>query len=293
MAKKPIQFLFGIHEFAAYDPKTGLPYGSSVTCKAATYTLSGELKKQTGGSSAYPHAIETGLIEAQLSITMGEHSDFIRTIALGNTPATNAAEASGFVSAATNALGTSAIDATTGIASATGKAGGESDLKFAAYAGKVVSATTVDIYGLNSVDFARGNNLVYIDDENKITAAPLTITTSATTEIPNTGIELTGGSGAIGMTIGDTLTFHSRPLTSGSLVGTYGSPEDIFPEFGAIITGEQRGNGQMTRLDIKRLKVIGMPLNYAAKEFGDAELAAESYRDETLNQVFTEQWINI
>ncbi len=278
------RIIFGVHSFTPYDRATFEPFGTAKVLGSSTFSLAGELVKLNGGSNRYPFAIEDSTITAEIALAMKEFPDFAFELFLGKAPTANSAEADGSVTTLTNRKGTSVV-ANTGIASVDVLSSSEADLKFGKYLVKVASATTVDVIGFSDVDFARGTDLVFEDDNLKITAAALTIVQSATVEVPKLGIELTGDSGVIAMVTGDTASFEIRPINTKSMDVTIGATTDVFPEFGAIMMGQQRGNGEMVEIEVFRAKATGLPIGLDEKAFAEPEVTAEAFFDSTANAV--------
>lgn len=281
------QSVFGIHSVTAYNPDSGIPYGTAKVVGNFSLNLSSELVELTGGSSAYPWQIENGPIATEGSILLKEIPDWLYQVFLGDAATTNAAEASGAVSALTNILGTTCMDAATGIDSIGLKSGSSASVKAGMYVVKVVSATTVDVYAMTDVDFARGTDLVFQNDTLKITASALTVTTAgAATEIPGTGCEIIGGSGTIAMTTGHTAIFDTRPINAGSTTATIGTTSNSFVDVGLFCAAQKQGNDEIFMLDIMRCKAIGHPFTLAEKAFMESEINLRAFRDSTRDGLF-------
>lgn len=287
------RIFFGVHSFTAYDRDSGLPYGTALVVGQSGFSLSGELASLLGGSNKYPWAVEETNITAELSLTVKQYEDWMMQLFLGKKPTASGAAALGTVSSIVNKKG-SVIDATTGIASVQAKSGSESDLKFSKYVVKVVDGATnaVDVFAKSNVDFSRGTDKDFEDDLLKITATPLTIAgTGGVVEIPGFGLELIGGSGTVDLAAlgadGDTAEFEVIPPSKKSIDAVFGGTSDVFPEFGAIVTGQKRGSGEMVELDIFRLKAVGLPLGFQEKTFSEAEITAQAFYDADKNGVFS------
>lgn len=284
MALSTPRAIFGVHEFTPYSRVTGLPFGTARVLGSSSLALSGELIKLNGGSNKYAWDVQDGLITAELSILMREIPDFATELFLGKQLTSNAAETGGSVTTIANQNGISVV-ATTGLASVGVLSGSEDDVKFSKYVVRAVSATTVDVYALTDLDFARGVDKVFEDDTLKITASALTIITATPVTIPDFGLELTGDSGTIALVTGDTATFSARPINTASIDVSIGATNDIFPEFGAIVVAEKQGTGRMFEIDLKRVKAIGLPLGFDEKAFSESEVTAEAFYDSVLNKV--------
>ena len=287
MALSAPRVAFGVHSCTPYNTSTGEFYGILKVLKGSSLSLSGELQKLMGGASKYPWAVEDGAISAEMSLKFSEYPDFVFTLFLGATPTNNAAETSGNCSSLTNKYGTSCMSATTGVATATVKTADKADLKFGKYVVKAASASTVDVYFSSDCDIGRGTNGVYTTDLLKVVAG-LSITTSTAVEITDHGVELTGGSGTISLVTGDTAQFEVRPLNSDSMTVTIGAVADqTFPEFGAIVMAQKRGNQEMLELDAYRCKSAGLPINFEAGAFSEAEAKINLMYDSGRDGVFS------
>jgi len=287
MALSQPRGVFGVHSFTPYNVTTGEFYGTVKVLQSSSLNLSGELINLNGGSSKYPWAVEDGLITAELSLSFSQYDDFLIELMMGKAPTANAAEATGSVTAITNKYGTSAVDASTGIASIGVTSGDSADLKFAKYVVKVASATTVDVFASSDIDFARGTDAAYDSDLLLIESGVTISGTSGTTALADWGLEFTGGSGTVSMTTGDTATFEVRPPNSKSMDVVIGASTDNYPEFGAIIMAQARGNGELFEVDCYRLKAAGLPVGFATNEWSNAEVTCTAFYDSVRNGVFS------
>jgi len=212
--------------------------------------------------------------------------DFLFEVFLGAEVNTTAASATGTVDAIANKNGTSVV-AATGIASATVKTGSEADLKAGIAVVKAVSATTVDVYWLTDIEFSNGVDLEFIDDELKITASPLTITTSTAVEIPNTGVELTGGAGTIAMVSGETAVFKAASAHGGISEVIIGKSSATFPEHGQVALSAKRSDGSLMEIDIHKAVGAGFPIALEETVFSIPELTVKLLFDTALNRIAT------
>lgn len=286
--------IFGVHSVSPYSRVTGLPYGILKVLKSSSLSMSGETIPLMGGSNKYPWAIEDGAITCEMSLNFSQYEDFVFELFLGKAPTAGTTEATGNVSTLTNKYGTTAKSATIGVASVAATAADETDLKFGKYVIKVVSATTIDIYLLSDIDIARGNNAEYQNDALKLNATPLTITSGATTAVAELGLTFTGGSGTIGMTIGDTATFDVRPINTKSSTVRIGSSNDsVFPEFGCIAISQKRSTGEMFEIDLFRCKAIGMPINFEKDTWSEAEVKVSAFYDSSKDGIFDLRHVTI
>ncbi len=271
---------YGIHSICPFRISDGLPYGILKVLGGGTLTLSSEFEDLFGGSSKFAWAVEAKTISAEWTATVKSLPDFLFELFLGATVSTTAASATGTVSALTS-IATGVFSATVGIASVGKKSGSTADLKDSIYIVKYVSATTVDVYALTDIEFKKlgGAALTYIDENLKITATPLTITTATATEIPNTGIELTGGSGTIAMTAGGTARFHVFSTHAGMSEIKIGSSSTTFPEHRQLCLSQKRANGDVFEMEMYRVVGSGMPVPLEEQAFSIPELAMKLVYD--------------
>lgn len=272
---------FGIHQMTALSRTTGLPYGKIEVLGNFSAENTREFIDLYGGSNPNIIDSENGNVTGDVSITVKEFRSFLYTLA-GYDVSAIASNSDGEVSSAlANKYGTSVYSATTGIATATVKSGSEADVKDGKYIVKAVTSTTVDVYAVFDNEFQVGTDLTYQDDTMKITASPLTITTSSAVEIPGTGIELTGGSGTIALTVGDTAVFETRSPNSGGFEASYGpSPDPI--EFECYMTSQTKSNGEFVVEHFPRVKFASVPAGMSEKEWHEAEVTLKVLYDSDL-----------
>lgn len=287
------RLLFGVHSWTPYSRITGLPYGTIKVLKSSSLSLTSTLVELMGGSSKYSWAVEDGPIAAELNVKGSQYEDFMFTLFLGFAPTDGSSEPTGAVSTLANKNGTTCQKATTGIASVAVHSGSDSDLKFGKYVVKVVSATTVDVYIKSDIDLGRGVDGTIQDSLLKITASALTIVTSgALTNIPNFGLDLVGGSGTIGMTIGDTATFDVLPdNTANASVNIGSSTGTVFPEFGSICMAQKRGTQELTELDVYRCKGAGMPIGFDMNAWSEYDIKIKCMYDSAQDGVFGMRYV--
>jgi len=287
MALSDPRTIFGIHSVAPYNRTTGEFYGIAKVLDSSSIAINSELISLTGGSQKFPWAIENGPSTAEISLSVGQYDNFLLELAYGKAPTENAAEANGSVTVLTNKSGT-LVEATTGIASVGIETGEEDELKFGKYVVKAATTTTVDVYVSSDVDFARGVDGSYESDLLKITAIPVTVPDSgATVSITGYGVELTGGSGTVAMTAGDTATFEVRPPNSKSMDLVVGGATAVVPEVGLMVYSQQRGTSEMFEIDVYRAKLTGMPFGFTKFEWSVAEITAQAFYDSTRDGVLS------
>jgi hypothetical protein len=286
MAQSQRKSVFGIHEITAYDRNTRLPIGNAKVLGAVNIAASAEQVELLGGSNPFAWETEAGQATLDLTVTVREFPDWFYDVLMGKAATVNAAEASGSTSALTNAFGTSVLDATTGIASIAVKSGSEADLKTGTFIVKADSATTVRVFALTSADFKNGTDLDYVDDTLEVTSSALTITAAGDVDIPALGVTLTGGSGTIGMTEGDTAIFSTRAINAGSLEVTVGGQGDVAEAVGLFVTAQKKGTNETFMIDVFKAKGFGFPINMTEKAFAESEIVLKGAYDSDRDGVF-------
>lgn len=286
--------LYGIHAFTPYSRTDGTPYGTVKVLKSSSLNLTGSLVDLMGGSAKYPWNVETGPITAELQLKGNDYKSFLFTLFLGVTPTDGSTEATGNVTTLTNKLNASVKNAVTGVASVAVHTGNDQDLKFGKYVLKATDATHVDVYLLGDIDIARGADGAIQNDALKITASPLVVTTGAVlTNIPSFGLDLVGGSGTIAMVAGDTATFTVRPDNTANTVVTVGSSAGtVFPEFGAIVHAQKRGDQELSELDIFRCIGNGMPINFDMNAWSEYDIKVKCMYDSVLDGVYMARFVS-
>jgi hypothetical protein len=171
------------------------------------------------------------------------------------------------------------------------KSGEVLEMKAGQYIVYAVSATTVDVYATTSVDLKKGTALTIQDDSLKITATALTISTGAKVEIPDTGVELTGGSGTIGMTAGDTAYFEIWPPHAGVEVITIGAAANAFKRVALTFAASKRTTGEIGYVECPNAIALGVPFGFKEKGWSSGSVMIRAYRHETFD--FAMKFTNI
>lgn len=279
--------LFGIHSILFYRRDNRKPYGKILKVLAnSNINLAADFEDLTGGSERYIIASEPKNITPEFAVTSKEYPDYLYELFTGATVVQNAAEATGNVGALSNVSGTTVFDATTGIASVAATAADEGDLKFAKYVAVATGANTVNILASSDIDFARGNDAAYQNDDLEVLAADITIpSTGGTVAVPELGLTFTGGSGTVAFTTDDTAKFDVRPINNGSSIISIGASTGEFPEFGAICYAQKRGSGEMFEIEMFRCIGAGLPMPLEEKVFAQAEITIKPLKDFALDKV--------
>jgi hypothetical protein len=277
MSKKQI---FGVHSITPYNIATGKPISLEPFKVIGTFSVSltQEIIESFGGSSFDAWGVELGARTFEGAMLLKEYPSALMEIATGTAPTVIAAEASGSVSSLINASGTSAFEATTGIASVELKAASAIDVPFASYSIEVVSPTTVDVYVSSDIDFAQGTDKTFKAGTQKVNSSPLTITSATVVDIPDFGITLTGGSGSIAMTIGNYASFSSKPANTGSRTINIGSPLARPTNIGLMAYAQRQSDGTMFEINVYSALFGGLPITLTEKAFSESEMTFKAKR---------------
>jgi hypothetical protein len=278
---------FGIHSVGAVNRSTGLPYGMLAIVGDASISLTASSVDNRGGPSLFPWATEITEVDSNASFNLKSWPDWVYTVFFGaSVSITSASASTGTISGLVNYVNTSVFDASTGVATATLKSGEAANLKFGHYIVVAASATTVNVYTPSNFDFTRGTDLFHDDDTLKITTSALTITASTAVEVPGTGIELTGGSGVIGMTAGDVAYFEVAPPHNGISDITIGQSGIVFPEHELWLFGKKRASGEcMSIRCYKAQAVSGGTIPLSQSDFAATDINVKLLVDSTYNSV--------
>jgi hypothetical protein len=285
MALSEPRAIFGIHSVTPYRRNDGTPYGIMKVLQSSSLAFTGELIDLNGGSQKYAWASEDGLISAEMTLAVNQFEDFMFELFLGASTTANAAETTGAIDDFVDVKGTSIKDASNGIDAVEVTAGDSADLKFGKYVIKALSANTFDLYLMSDVDLGRGTDVAFENDALKLNATALDIS-AADVVVANLGLTFSKV-GTPAFTVGDTASFKVRPPNSGSSEIVVGSvANQSFPEFGAVVIAQKRGNGQMVEVDLFRCKAAGMPVPFETNAFAATEITAKALYDSTLDGVY-------
>lgn len=285
---------FGIHSIVAVNRTTQVPYGEAAIVGDASVAFEASSVDLRGGSSLYARATEITEIDSNVSVNLRTFPDWVFELFMSGSVSTTAASATdGTVSALTNEVGTSVFSATTGVATATLKSGEAANMKAGWYAVVAASATTVDVYKISSFQNTRGTNVYFDDDTLKITTSALTITASSAVEVPGIGIELTGGSGTIGMTEDDVAYFEVAPPHNGISDIVIGEPGSTFPEHELYIYGKERASGEKAYIRCYKAQCVsGLTYNFSQSDFASTDVTIKLLLDEARGSVATFRFID-
>lgn len=283
MAESAIKSLYGINDIRGYSRTTGESLFHLRVLGDVNAEFNAEIEKLMGGSQNFAWDTAIKEFKASLKVTCREYNPDAMTTLLGGSLTEYAPDVDGAVLTPANVKGTSVISATTGVATVTITTA--ADAKEGWYLLKAASSTTVDIYAYSNADFSRGTDTSFYDDDGKLIAAATTITASTGSAIANYGITLTGGSGTIGMTIGDTARFYvQKPSTAGGFKIKFGQAAATFDDIGVVIGGQTQSE-EVTFLHFYKCKCAGMSMPFKEKGYAQYDFTIEPSYDTTLDGI--------
>jgi hypothetical protein len=290
MALSAPRSLFGIHSVSPYSRTDGTFFGELRVLENSSLSLSGETIDLLGGSNKFPWEAADGAITAEMSLAFSEYPDFVFELFLGNAPTNNSAETGGSVSGFANVKGTTVKDAANGIDVVELTSGDTADLKFGKYIIKATGANTFDLFLSSDIDMGRGTDGSYLSDDLKIA--------SALSVASGDAVEATFGLtfskvGTPAFTTGDTAEFYIRPINTSSMDVTIGATANqTFPNFGAVLYAQKKGDGQMLEIDAFNCKAVGMPINLQRNAFSAAEVTVKMLYDSAKDGVFKVRFVD-
>lgn len=280
MALSANRIVYGIHSLAPYRRADKLPYGILKVLGGGAISLAAEFEDLFGGSNKYAWASEAKTISSEFTTTVKSMPDFLFEIYLGASVVTTAAAALGTVRQAIANVKGATVVAATGIASVGIKAGSEADLKDGIYVVKAVTPTTYDVYIMTDIAFDKGTDVNFENDALKITSAPITLVQSAAADVPNFGLEITGGAGTIAMVADDTAWFSVSAAHGGISEITIGKTSASFPEHGVVALSQKRSDSSLFEIEIFKAVGAGFPLSLEETVFAIPELTTKLLYDE-------------
>jgi hypothetical protein len=279
-------FNFGIHQATLRDLVTNDLF-TMLVLEGGEADFSQDLIDLRGGSSAFPWASAPGEAKGELKLTVKEYNagvmKYFSPWVSGAVVEDTDGEVAGNVSSPVNAVGTSIINATTGIATIASSDSGVS-LKFGDYIVKYQDATHVDLYVNANVDGA-----VYVNDALKINSSPLEVKSAGVT---SNGLTITGGSGTIALTPGDMATFSVRPISNYLLQHYIGKIGSAPYEFELTLLGERIGSKIRCARYPRCISSGGSGLKFLYKNWASFETTIKLLQDPVLGAVGIETFIN-
>ncbi len=280
--------IFGIHQMTFYNRASGKAYGTLEVMEGSTLSLDTELIDLFGGSNSFAWTSEQGVNTSEISVQFSEYPNWLLEILWAASVTENAAEASGSINGLANISGTSVVEAATGIDSIAVKTGKEANLKSSTY---IIEATAVDeitVQMLNTADQNKGDSVTVNDELEIAEATAITIPDSGgTVDIDELGWTITGGTGTVAMTIGDTAEVVVRAANSGSESIDVGGKGALYPEFGAIVVAQKSGTNEIISFNCFRVKAAGAPVGMTRATFSQADVTMKLLYDVDKDKVFT------
>lgn len=271
---------FGVHSLCFYNRETYVPIAILKVIGECNFNFEAEWAKLEGGSSNQAWDAAVSRIESSISFTGKEFDPATMALLMGGQLIEGAGEPTGAADAFLNRNGTSVVHATTGIAAV--NITDASNLKEGKYVIKAVTANTAELYCLSDVDFKTGNNVSYIDDNQKVADLDFS---SGDAALADFGITLQKGTGAVAFTVGDTASFTIRKPNKSYAEVIFGQSSSNFPEVGVLIAGERQSDGTIEIMDLPFCKAAGMPVPFTPKEWAEWNVTIEALYDQEADRL--------
>ena len=286
--QNPMLTSFGIHQATFKDILDPSKWGMAKILGSAEPDMKQELIPLEGGSNIVPWGAAPGRASGELTLTIRQYDkQILRFLAPWISTAEvedSDGEAAGSVTALTNVVGTSASTATTGIASIA--VGTAASLAPGKYKAVVTAAGTIDLY----VDYDGSGKAEYQNSDMKINSSAITIPSGST--VSSHGVTFTGGSGTIGMTVGDIATFTVNPISNYLLTNYFGKAGAVSREFSLTIYSECVG-GKIRRTTYPRcIASASTPPQFLENDWASMEATINVLQPETVDYVAETLFIN-
>ena len=224
-----------------------------------------------GGEARDAYAAAIVDSNGKITVTVKELSNALLSNLFHNTATEGGADSAPVISALSNVVGTSCYNTTTGIQAVAADTGTP---KEGVYRVVAVSGTTVNVYASTDIDG------VTLSDETTglVNATPLTITSGAYTDVSAIGVKLEGGSGTIGLTIGDSFSFSVVRANVGTIDVNIGlennkSYKEVFLVFG------ENTERDFAYMRFYKCVVSRSAINIAVKDYHSFELEITPIKD--------------
>lgn len=275
--------IFGVHSLTILDQITFTPIKTFKVVGDLTVPFETDLEILYGGSNRFAWEAEPKTFKTEMAISLKQFDNAMFTYLSGAAVTETAAEASGAVTTLTNRYG-ALVSATIGVASVSVTTAAKADLKAGLYVVKAASATTVDVFATTDVDFSAGTALTILSDDMKVASA-LSITTGGATVVTGLGVTLTGGSGTIALTTGDTATFEIRPINVGAVDITLGNFYTVLPRLAIAFAAQKKGSGEVFYGFAPKVQPAGFSIPMKEMAFATGSEKLMLLYDNSLNYV--------
>lgn len=279
---------FGIHNATFKDILDPTYWGIAKILGSAEADLKQELVPLEGGSSIVPWGAAPARASGEITLPIRQYDKqilrFLKPWVAGSEVENTSGESGGSVTTITNAKGTSVVNASTGIASVA--VGTAANLKAGNYKVVVTAAATIDIY----VDTDVVGGVEFQNSDLKINTSAITIPSSSTVEFQ--GIEFTGGSGTIGMTVGDIATFTVNPISTYLLDSYFGKTGACLREFELTVYAECLGGKIRTTTYPRCVASASTPIMFLENEWASMEATIQVLQPATVDYIAHSKYIN-
>jgi hypothetical protein len=275
--------MYGIHDIRFWNIETGMPYAHLKILGEASYAMNPEMAELAGGSQKAPWDVAIKSITSEFKATAKEYDPVASKILTAGNLREYSANAQGEVIDARTMRGLSILNSQSGIASITVKASKNANLKEGYYILKATDATHVQLYAYSDVDFGQGATKLSLDDAGRLLERDIAVPEAGgVVDIDDFGISITGGSGTITLTPGDTARFYVVRPHGGAWHLDLGSSASDFEEVGVTVASA-KVNGMVTMLHLWRCKAAGLSFVFPENDYGTYEINVKPMYDPVMD----------
>ena len=242
----------------------------------------------SGGALNYPYAVSITGFKGSLKVNAKEYDPDTQAKAAGGVSTFSTAAPNGEVTDSANVTGTTLMSAA-GFITPIIKVADVTWVKGGWYLAVAASATTINVYAMNSSMFTRGPSadyLSYVDKSGLVNASPLTIPSdpNATLDMDTIGITMTRGASARSVTSGDSMIFYVKPTFVEANKMVFGSANASFTNVMVYLASEMEG-GQTTFAILYNCKCLGAPIPFKRKGYAEYDYTIMPMYDSALDAV--------
>lgn len=274
MTQKSVRSYSGVQDVMIARISDGKPLAHIRGMGDFTFERSEEKAKLVVGKKTY--ATKTTKITRNVKIQLKEYYAELNQLMTGGQLTKHASNSAGEVVEEANVLGTSILAAATGITSIEVDATHLANLKEGWYLIEAVDANSINLYAYSELD-----DKEILDEKGLLTEAPIDITSAGEVDLTELGLTITGGSGTIAFTPGNTAKFYVRPPYSEAwelLMSGDDAVDDVM-----VIVTIQRDKGAAVLFNFPKASPGGMSFNAPENDYGTWDLSFEPLDDPISN----------
>jgi hypothetical protein len=289
---------YGVNQVTIIDKTNYVSYAARIIGKVDT-DFKQEMKENRGGSLAVPFAVAPGEAKAMIKLTMKQTSPEILNLFTlqksGSYAINTAGSLTATISGQLNKVGTTVLSATVGIATVAIASGQDANVGGGYYIIRAVSASTFDLYTINTASGAPNISQVIFPNPlyQKINSSPI-VRGAASSTVSSNGFTFTAGSSAAAMTPGDAAILLVTPVNNFSSSLVYGQTGARPKPFELVVESQADAYGSFVIARYPNCLCFDNPVPTASYfEFAENELDISAQYDSGLDGFGQVNWFNI